>query len=62
MFTHDLSPFIIDLVFLTIKWYSLAYIVGILFGWYLGKKIFIKKFEGTDGWGSIYQRPRNCVH
>lgn len=48
MFTHDFDPILFDLGFLAVRWYSLAYILGILLGWYLGKVIFLKKFEGTD--------------
>ena len=45
MYTHDLDPILFDLGLLTIRWYSIAYIVGILLGWYLGKKIINKKFK-----------------
>ena len=30
---------------LEIRWYSLAYIIGILFGWILSKKIFISDLK-----------------
>ena len=39
MFTHNLEPIIIDFGFLALRWYSLAYITGILIGWWYGKKI-----------------------
>ena len=45
MFTHNLDPVLFDLGFIAIRWYSLAYIAGILIGWWLGKKIIIKRFE-----------------
>ncbi len=48
MFTHNLDPVIFDLGFIAIKWYSLAYIAGILIGWWLGKKIIINKFQNTE--------------
>ena len=48
MFTHNLEPVLLDLGFMAIRWYSLAYIAGILIGWWLGKKIIIKKFQNTD--------------
>tara|TARA_B100000886_G_C20416344_1_gene489401 strand:- start:463 stop:1254 length:792 start_codon:yes stop_codon:yes gene_type:complete len=44
MFTHNLDPILIDFGFLSIRWYSLAYIFGILIGWWYGKKIIAKKF------------------
>ena len=47
MFTHNLDPILFDFGFLTIRWYSLSYIVGILTGWWLGKKIIIKRFQKT---------------
>lgn len=39
MYTHDLDPVLLNLGPLEIRWYSLAYILGILIGWWLGKKI-----------------------
>ncbi len=39
MYTHDLDPVLLNLGPLEIRWYSLAYIFGILIGWWLGKKI-----------------------
>ena len=39
MFTHNLNPVLIDFGLFAIRWYSLAYIFGILIGWWLGKKI-----------------------
>ena len=42
MFTHNLNPVLIDLGIVAIRWYSLAYVFGILIGWWYGKKI-IKK-------------------
>ena len=48
MFTHNLDPVFIDFGFLAIRWYSLAYILGIVIGWWYGKKIIIhilKKFD-----------------
>ena len=47
MFTHNLDPVLFDFGFLSIRWYSLAYIAGILIGWWLGKKIIIKKIKNT---------------
>ena len=41
MFIINFDPVAIELFSLEIRWYSLAYIVGILLGWYLAKKIFI---------------------
>jgi phosphatidylglycerol:prolipoprotein diacylglycerol transferase len=48
MFTHNLDPVLFDLGFMAIRWYSLAYIVGILIGWWLGKKIIVKRFQNSS--------------
>ena len=45
MYTHNLDPVLFNLGFLVIRWYSLAYIFGILIGWWLGKKIILNKFN-----------------
>ena len=45
MFTHNLDPVLFDFGFMIIRWYSLAYLFGILIGWWLGKKIIIKRFK-----------------
>ena len=47
MFTHNLDPILINLGFISLRWYSLAYIFGILIGWWYGKKI-IKKFQNKN--------------
>ena len=39
MYTHNLDPVLLDFGFMVIRWYSLAYIFGIILGWWLGKKI-----------------------
>ena len=43
MYIHNLDPVLLDFGFIAIRWYSLAYIFGIVIGWWLGKKI-IKNF------------------
>ncbi len=48
MYTHNLDPILFDFGFMALRWYSLAYIFGILIGWWLGKKIIIKKFQKAD--------------
>ena len=45
MYTHNLDPVLFDFGFLVIRWYSLAYIFGILVGWWLGKRIILKRFQ-----------------
>ncbi len=41
MFINNFDPVAIEIFSLEIRWYSLAYISGILIGWYLAKKVFI---------------------
>ena len=43
MFINNFDPVAIQIFSLEIRWYSLAYIFGILIGWYIAKKIFIYK-------------------
>ena len=45
MFINNFDPVAIQFFSFEIRWYSLAYIVGILFGWILSKKIFISNAE-----------------
>ena len=48
MYTHNLDPVLFDFGFIAIRWYSLAYIFGIILGWWFGKKIIVhisKSFE-----------------
>ena len=39
MYIHNLNPIIFDFGILSLRWYSLSYLVGIIFGWWYGKKI-----------------------
>jgi phosphatidylglycerol:prolipoprotein diacylglycerol transferase len=41
MFINNFDPVAIQIFSIEIRWYSLAYITGILLGWVLSKKIFI---------------------
>ena len=48
MYTHSLDPVLIDFGFIVIRWYSLAYIFGIILGWWLGKKIINHIIEDVN--------------
>ena len=48
MYTHNLDPILFDFGFAAIRWYSLAYIAGILIGWWLGKRIILERLKNTD--------------
>ena len=39
MYSHNLDPVLLDFGLIAIRWYSLAYIFGIIIGWWFGKKI-----------------------
>ncbi len=43
MFINNFDPVVVEIFSLEIRWYSLAYIMGILIGWYLAKRFFVKK-------------------
>ena len=45
MFINNFDPVAIEIFSLEIRWYSLAYIAGILFGWLVAKKLFLKNSE-----------------
>ena len=48
MFINNFDPVAIQIFTLEIRWYSLAYIIGILFGWILSKKVFISDSNLKD--------------
>ena len=41
MFINNFDPVAIQIFSIEIHWYSMAYITGIILGWFLGKKFFI---------------------
>ena len=45
MFINNFDPVALEIFSLEIRWYSLAYIFGIISGWILAKKLFIKNME-----------------
>ena len=45
MYIHDLNPVLINFGIFEIRWYSLAYIFGILIGWSVAKKIIDFKIK-----------------
>jgi len=48
MYTHNLDPILIDFGLIVIRWYSLAYIFGIVIGWWYGKKIISHVLKKTN--------------
>ena len=47
MFIHNLNPIIVNFGFLEVRWYSLAYIIGIFFGFYYAQHL-IKKYWNKE--------------
>ena len=47
MFVHNLNPVFIDLGIFQLRWYSIAYILGIVLGWIYANKI-INKLEHSN--------------
>ena len=45
MFINNFDPVAFQIMSFEIRWYSLAYIAGIIIGWMLCKKIFIRKSD-----------------
>jgi phosphatidylglycerol:prolipoprotein diacylglycerol transferase len=45
MFINNFDPIAFSIFSLEIRWYSLAYIMGIVVGWLLCKKIFVQKSD-----------------
>ena len=48
MFINNFDPVAIQIFTFEIRWYSLAYIIGILLGWILSKKVFIIDLKIKD--------------
>ncbi len=48
MMVHNFNPVLIDFGIIKIHWYSLAYVFGILIGWWYGRLIITKKIHGSD--------------
>ena len=53
MIVHNFDPVFIDLGLFQIKWYSLAYIFGIIFGWMYAIKIITKISKNKYNFASI---------
>ena len=45
MFINNFDPVAVQIFSLDIRWYSLAYISGIIIGWFLSKKFFLLDIE-----------------
>ena len=45
MFIHNLDPVLFNIGLISIRWYSLAYVFGILIGWWYGRFILTRRFH-----------------
>jgi len=48
MFINNFDPVAFQIISFEIRWYSLAYILGIVVGWLLCKKVFIQKSDISE--------------
>ena len=48
MFINNFDPVAFQIITFEIRWYSLAYILGIVIGWTLCKKVFIKNSDISE--------------
>ena len=53
MIVHNFDPVLIDLGFFQIRWYSIAYILGIILGWVYAVKIIKKTQNNTQNFEPI---------
>ena len=53
MIIHNFDPVLIDLGFFQIKWYSIAYIMGIILGWAYALRIIKKLQNNTESFEPI---------
>ena len=53
MIVHNFDPVLIDLGLFQIRWYSIAYILGIILGWIYAVKIIIKSQNNKYNFESI---------
>ena len=53
MIVHNFDPVLIDLGFFQIRWYSIAYILGIILGWIYAVKIIQKTQNNTQNFKPI---------
>ena len=56
MFVHNFDPVLIDLGFLQVRWYSLAYILGITLGWLYASKIIETTDKNKYGFEAIKKK------
>ena len=55
MIIHNFDPVLIDLGFFQLRWYSIAYILGIILGWIYANKIIKKTINKNDSY-SVKQK------
>ena len=53
MIVHNFDPVLIDFGLFQIRWYSIAYILGIVLGWVYAIKVIIKRKKNTNNFEII---------
>ena len=53
MIVHNFDPVLIDFGLFQVRWYSIAYIMGIIIGWIYALKIIKETQNNTYGFVSI---------
>ena len=56
MIVHNFDPVLIDLGIFQIRWYSIAYIFGILLGWAYGRKILARVSNINNNFNKIKKK------
>ena len=56
MIVHNFDPVLIDLGIFQIRWYSIAYIFGILLGWAYGRKILARVSNLNNNFNKIKKK------
>ena len=53
MIVHNFNPVLVDLGLFEIRWYSIAYILGIIIGWLYAGKIIKETSQNINNFESI---------
>ena len=61
MFINNFDPVAFQIMSFEIRWYSLAYIFGIIIGWLLCKKIFIKDTKINEKFDDALEELRSII-
>ena len=60
MFINNFDPVAFQVLSIEIRWYSLAYVVGLVLGWIYCNKILIKDKDKKNQLYYLYNFRNNC--